>query len=271
MGWVAMSERERARVEALSRVLDGSMSLASAAAVVMGVGRRQAQRRLRRFRTEGAAAVRHRARAAVRPAVPRRRAGLRPGRPCASSLPTSARRSRPRSSPSATGSRSRARRLARLDGGGRSVAAPGATPPPAPAPRLHGPHLHRERLGELVRTCGSEHRWFEDRGPPCTLLVFIDDATSTLMQMRFVPSESTFAYFEALEGYLKAHGRPVAFYSDKNSVFRVARRDAKSGHGMTEVSAARSPSGRSRSGGANSRPGRRAASRGPTAPCRTGS
>ncbi len=70
--------------------------------------------------------------------------------------------------------------------------------------------------------------------PPCTLLVFIDDATSRLMQMRFVPSESTFAYFEALELYLAEHGRPVAFYSDKNTVFRVARQDAQSGHGMTQ-------------------------------------
>ena len=28
-------------------------------------------------------------------------------------------------------------------------------------------------------------------------------------------SESTFSYFAALERYLTAHGRPVAFYSDK--------------------------------------------------------
>ncbi len=51
---------------------------------------------------------------------------------------------------------------------------------------------------------GSEHRWFENRGEPCTLLVFIDDATSQLMQLRFVPSESTESYFEALRGYLDA-------------------------------------------------------------------
>jgi hypothetical protein len=40
--------------------------------------------------------------------------------------------------------------------------------------------------------------------------------------MRFVPSESTFAYFEMLAGYMRSHGKPVAFYSDKHSVFRVA-------------------------------------------------
>lgn len=81
---------------------------------------------------------------------------------------------------------------------------------------------------------GSDHRWFEERGDPCTLLVFIDDATSKLQQLRFVKSESTFSYFETLELYLKAHGCPVAFYSDKHTVFRVAKTDAKAGRGMTQ-------------------------------------
>ena len=54
------------------------------------------------------------------------------------------------------------------------------------------------------------------------------------MQLRFVTSESAFAYFEALQGYLEAHGCPVAFYSDKHSVFRVARKEAKGGQGMTQ-------------------------------------
>jgi hypothetical protein len=49
-----------------------------------------------------------------------------------------------------------------------------------------------------------------------------------------VPSESAFAYFAALQGYLEAHGCPVAFYSDKHSVFRVAKADAKGGQGMTQ-------------------------------------
>jgi hypothetical protein len=37
----------------------------------------------------------------------------------------------------------------------------------------------------------------EDRGPQCTLLVFVDDATSRLMHRQFVESEWTFAYFHA--------------------------------------------------------------------------
>ena len=56
---------------------------------------------------------------------------------------------------------------------------------------FHLPKLRRESHGELVQIDSSEHRWFEGRGEACTLLVFIDDATSKLMQLRFVPSEST--------------------------------------------------------------------------------
>jgi hypothetical protein len=99
---------------------------------------------------------------------------------------------------------------------------------------FHQPRLRREHYGELIQIDGSEHRWFEDRGEPCTLLVFIDDATSRLMQLRFVRSESTDSYFEALRDYLQGHGCPLAFYSDKHSVFRVLRRDSKGGQGMTQ-------------------------------------
>ena len=99
---------------------------------------------------------------------------------------------------------------------------------------FHQPRLRREYMGELVQIDGSEHRWFEQRGEPCTLLVFIDDATSQLMQLRFVASESTSSYFEALQGYLQVHGCPVAFYSDKHSVFRVNKPDAQGGSGMTQ-------------------------------------
>jgi transposase len=90
-------------------------------------------------------------------------------------------------------------------------------------PQPHQPRYRRECFGELVQIDGSEHRWFEARGPMCTLLVFVDDATSKLLELRFVDSESTFDYFESTKAYLRRHGRPMAFYSDKHSVFRVAR------------------------------------------------
>jgi hypothetical protein len=59
-------------------------------------------------------------------------------------------------------------------------------------PQPHQPRYRRECFGELVQIDGCEHRWFEARGPMCTLLVFVDDATSRLLELRFVDSESTF-------------------------------------------------------------------------------
>ncbi len=93
--------------------------------------------------------------------------------------------------------------------------------------RVQQPRRRRPCRGELVQIDGSDHAWFEERGPRCTLLVFIDDATSELMELRFAESESTFSYFEALRAYLERHGKPVALYSDKASVFRPTGREAK--------------------------------------------
>src|SRR6202041_963254 len=101
-------------------------------------------------------------------------------------------------------------------------------------PFPHQPRRRRECLGELVQIDGSEHAWFEDRGAPCTLLAFVDDATSRLMQLRFVTSESAFDYFRATRAYLEEHGKPVAFYSDKHGIFRVNSKDAIGGEGITQ-------------------------------------
>jgi transposase len=103
--------------------------------------------------------------------------------------------------------------------------------------RLRRPHQPRQRrscLGELVQIDGCDHAWFEDRGPKCTLLVYVDDATSRLMELRFVASESAFDYFASTRAYLEQHGKPVAFYSDKASIFRVAASEATGGAGITQ-------------------------------------
>jgi hypothetical protein len=100
--------------------------------------------------------------------------------------------------------------------------------------QVHQPRYRRDCVGELVQVDGREHWWFEDRGPQCTLLVFVDDATGRLMHLQFVESESTFAYFHAARAYLEAWGKPVAFYSDKHGVFRVNQTGAVGGDGMTQ-------------------------------------
>lgn len=100
-------------------------------------------------------------------------------------------------------------------------------------PRPYQPRYRRDCRGELIQIDGSKHWWFEGRGPQCTLLVYIDDATSELMHLKMVESESTFAYMDATREYIEAHGKPVAFYSDKHSVFRNANASAARGDGMT--------------------------------------
>src|SRR3972149_8988314 len=100
--------------------------------------------------------------------------------------------------------------------------------------RAHPLRARRARLGELVQMDGSDHDWFEGRAPECTLLAYIDDATSATLHLRFVQSESTRSYFEATRDYLGKHGRPLAFYSDKHGVFRINHPSALSGSGATQ-------------------------------------
>jgi transposase len=98
-------------------------------------------------------------------------------------------------------------------------------------------HQLRERracFGELVQIDGSPHDWFEDRAEACVLLVFIDDATGKVVQLRFVACESFFSYAQAAEDYFQRCGKPVAFYSDKHSIFRVNLPSASSGDALTQ-------------------------------------
>ena len=227
MGWVLMSERELNRVEVLSQVTQGRMSTTNAANV-LGLSRRQVHRLLKTFQSDGPAAIRHKARGRasnnrIDPAV----------REFAVTLvrenyidfgPTFA-AEKLHEDHGLKVSRETLRKWMQDAGIWLSR---------VQRRTFHQPRLRRECFGELIQIDGSDHHWFEDRGPACTLLVFIDDATSTLMHLEFVTSESTFSYFGALEAYLHEHGRPVAFYSDKHTVFRVANQGAESGHGMTQ-------------------------------------
>jgi len=91
----------------------------------------------------------------------------------------------------------------------------------------------RARFGELIQIDGSPHAWLEDRGPRCTLIVFIDDATGRLTALRFAPAETTRAYLETLRDHVQAHGCPLAFYSDRHGIFRVNAKQALTGDGLT--------------------------------------
>jgi hypothetical protein len=91
-------------------------------------------------------------------------------------------------------------------------------------PRRRKRDKHRSRrprracFGELVQADGSHHDWLEGRGPWMVLLVMIDDATSKAMA-RFYAAETTEGYMDLLERYLRKHGRMVAMYTDRHSIF----------------------------------------------------
>ncbi|HTG14110.1 MAG TPA: ISNCY family transposase [Blastocatellia bacterium] len=104
----------------------------------------------------------------------------------------------------------------------------------APRAVIHQLRERRARVGELIQIDGSPHDWFEGRAPRCTLLVFVDDATSQLMHLQFVQAETTFNYFAGVRSYIEEFGKPLAFYSDKFSVFRVNIPNALTGTGLTQ-------------------------------------
>jgi DNA-binding Lrp family transcriptional regulator len=83
--------------------------------------------------------------------------------------------------------------------------------------------LRKECFGEMVQADASQHDWLEGRGPVLTLVGMIDDATSKAVA-RFCESETTEAYMEVLECWLRKHGRPVSWYSDHHGIFRAESR-----------------------------------------------
>lgn len=82
----------------------------------------------------------------------------------------------------------------------------------------------RERkkfFGEMIQLDGSTHDWFEGRALKCTLLVFIDDATSQLVWLEFAKSESNESLMRSTKSYVSSLGGPNSFYTDYGSVFHV--------------------------------------------------
>lgn len=91
--------------------------------------------------------------------------------------------------------------------------------------RIHQQRERRACFGELVQIDGSPHDWFEGRGEKCCLIVFIDDATSEILYLRFESVETTQAYFRGLFAVMLEHGLMPGLYSDKHGIFRVNQGD----------------------------------------------
>ena len=90
--------------------------------------------------------------------------------------------------------------------------------------KVEAVHQWRERRscrGELIQWDTSTHDWLEGRGETIYLIHMIDDATSELTA-RVVHHDSTEENMSVLRFYLERHGRPVAFYTDKASLFQTA-------------------------------------------------
>ena len=104
--------------------------------------------------------------------------------------------------------------------------------------RPHPPRERRYHRGELIQIDGSYHAWLEERGPKACLLLFVDDATSAAVAARFVDRENYFAYGDLCKSYFRAAGTPIAFYSDKFSVFRVNSRAGVHKQAITQFSRA---------------------------------
>jgi len=92
------------------------------------------------------------------------------------------------------------------------------------AQRIKTIHVWRERrasFGELVMQDSSPFRWLEERGPACQLIAVIDDATSRFYA-RFTEHDTTEENLRTFGEWLRRYGRPVAHYTDKNSIFRTS-------------------------------------------------
>ncbi len=77
----------------------------------------------------------------------------------------------------------------------------------------------RDCFGELVQCDASIHDWLEGRGAePIILITLIDDATSYLMA-RFYTAGTVETHMDLLGRWLRRHGRPLALYTDRHSIF----------------------------------------------------
>ena len=92
--------------------------------------------------------------------------------------------------------------------------------------KVHQRRVRRAQFGDLLQGDGSRHAWLEDRGPECTIVLFVDDATSKITAGQFVPAETTESYQQILKEHLYKYGRPKALYVDKHSIFRTSRENS---------------------------------------------
>lgn len=176
---ITMSMREIDRLKTVQAVVDGNLKPMQAARR-LDLTTRQVQRLVNRYRREGPAGLtsRHRNRPSNRQLAP----GL------ANLALTIIRERYADFGPTLTCEKLRERHGVRIgtETVRRLMSDAGLwIPRKLRPPKVYQPRNRRHCVGELVQIDGSEHAWFEDRAPKCTLLVYVDDATSRLLQLAF--------------------------------------------------------------------------------------
>lgn len=95
----------------------------------------------------------------------------------------------------------------------------------APRRKGSGHRKWRERrghFGELVQMDGSLHDWFEGRRGKASLMVMIDDATNRTYA-QFFEEETTAAAMTVFWSYVKRYGLPRAVYVDRDTIYKTTR------------------------------------------------
>lgn len=215
MGKLRLSGKERQRVEVLSKVHKGGISLGKAAEL-LGLSYRQVLRIWQRYSVEGNRGLKH----GLRDQASNRR--IEEGR------------------------RERVLELFRVE-----YPDFGPTLAVQYLDDVHGEKLNKETLrrwlmaeglweprrrgavhrqwrerrahwGELVQMDGSEHDWFEGRRGRASLMVLVDDATNWT-HAKFFESETTAAAMTVFQEYAGFYGLPRALYVDRDAIYKSTR------------------------------------------------
>ena len=215
---VTLNQQEQARIQVLNSVLEYQLPIAQAAEI-MGVSERHTKRLLAAYRKDGAAALAHGNR------------GRRPHNavPAAAAAAVVKLASNGYAGTNHTHLTELLREREGIDLSRptlrRILVKAGIGSPRSRRSQQH--RFRRRRMpqeGLLVQIDGSHHPWLEVRGPKLTLLIAVDDATSTVAQAVFRTSEDTRGYLVLLEGLICQWGIPMALYSDRHAAFKYNAR-----------------------------------------------
>jgi transposase len=217
MEGLTLTQKEQGRLQTLNMVLEGWMGVREAA-YILGLSERHAWRILAAYRRHGAKALSH---------------GNRGSRPVNTTSPMVQEKvvDLARERYQGVNHTHLTELLAEREGVvlSRSTVRRLLVEAGLPSPRQRRSPRHRCRRvrmpqeGMLLQVDGSHHRWLEERGPWCTLLLAVDDATGTAPYALFSDQEDTEGYFRLMMGVIKQRGIPLALYSDRHIVFRNPR------------------------------------------------